>query len=168
MPESLSYLFTSEDEIKRVMTINGADEYAGDTDNPAVIDSDDVYADVIAQATDEVNVYCLGFYDEPTLSNNSYVRRLATWIACYHLTCRKGEQERYAQQYELAVKYLERVRSGELQIPRAAQRADLAPCHSNYVIDDRFAKSKVRVQRETSSGPGYSQQKPDITFDPLW
>lgn len=160
MVESLSYTYTSEAEIKRLMTSAGYTEYVTDDQTAA-----DVLADVINQATDEINVYCCRWYAEVDLANNSYVRRLATYIAAYHLTNRRGEEPRYTTEYQDGRTFLEKVMSGLLQLPRCPQRADLTPCHSNYVIDDRFQQQKVRVQDSTSSGPGTLDINPDITFN---
>jgi len=163
MVESLNYTYSSEAEVKRILTTNGYTDYTTDDRTPA-----DVIGDAVNQATDEVNIRCLKWYGESDLANNSFVRRLATWIACYLLTQDRGDEPRYQDAYNKAIETLDKVSSGEFQLPRCPQRADLTPCMSNYVIDDRFKKSKVRVQGATSVGPTYTEQKQDITFDPLW
>lgn len=166
MPETLAYLYSSESEINRRMSVPMTDDYAEDDPYAAVTNPDTNLADAIAMATDEVNIYCLYWYEEADLANSSWIRNLATWIACYHLTQRKGEPAKFENQYDKAIAFLERVRSGELQVPRLPQRADLSPCHSNYVIDSRFTKAQSRVQRETSTGQSYGGIPADITFDP--
>lgn len=163
MVESLNYVYSSEAEVKRILTTAGFTDYT--TDDRTVAD---VVADAVNMATDEVNIYCFKWYAESDLANNSFVRRLATWIACNYLTADRGDEPRYQEQYNRAIEFLKDIESGKKQLPRCPQRGDLAPCMSNYVIDDRFKKSKVRVQSETSTGPAHSQQKQDITFDPLW
>lgn len=162
MVESLNYTYTTQVEIQRLMTSAGYTEYTTDDQVPA-----DVLADAINQATDEVNTYLHRWYAESDLADNRRVRTLATYLAAYHLTQRRGEEARYANEVEEARKYLQEVHDGLKQLPRCPQRADLAPCHSNYVIDDRFAKQKVRVQSETSTGPATLSTNPDVVFDQL-
>lgn len=166
MPETLSYVYSSEGEINRRMSVPMAEDYSEDDPYAAVTDPDDNLDDAIALATDEVNVYCLYWYTEADLADSLWVRNWATWMACYHLTQRKGEPAKFENEYNKAIGYFERIRNGELQIPRLPQRADLAPCHSNYVIDSRFTKAQSRVQRETSTGQSYGAIPADITFDP--
>lgn len=168
MPESLTYKFTTKCEIDRIMSIPSREDYSEDDPDSLTTDPDEVINDAIVQATDEVNTYCLRYYSEASLANNSYIRRIATWIACYLLTQRKGEQGRYEGQYAKAIEWLQKVHDGAMQVPRLAQKSDLVPCHSNFVIDERFSKAKIRVQNETSTGQAYSGQNGDITFGSLW
>ena len=164
MTESLNYLFTSEAEMRRIMSVRSVTDYASDGDVSDVEDTN--LADIIAQATDEINFYCLRFYTEALLSENSYIRRLATWIACYHLSQRRGEPERYVGEYNNAIDQLKQVQQGSAQIPRIPWRSDFAPSHSNIVIDDRYGKARGRTQVETSSGGTYSGQNQDTVFNP--
>lgn len=168
MPETLAYTYTTQCEIDRIMSIPSREDYSEDDEDSLTTLPSEVVNDAIVQATDEINVYCLRYYTESSLANNSYVRRIATWIACHLLTQRKGEQARYEGQYNKAIEWLTKVHDGAMQIPRIAQRSDLVPCHSNYVIDERFSKAKIRVQQETSTGQAYSGQNGDITFGSLW
>ena len=165
MVESLSHTYTSLAEMKRLMTTNGATDYSTDYDTDL---STNVIADVIANATDEVNFYCLAWYQESDLENSSFIRQLATAIACHLLTQRRGEQSNYTALYERAINFLEKITSGERQVPRIPQRDNLTPCHSNHVVDHRFKKNPIRVQGESSSGDNYSGQKLDITFGDIW
>lgn len=165
MVESLSYTYSSRSEIERLMSTLSVEEYASEA---ALGDDEDAnIADVIAQATDEVNYYCLKFYTEELMSENSYIRRLATDIAAYYLSQRRGEPERYVGLYNGAIDKLKEVNAGTHQIPRLPWRSDFAPCHSNIVLDYRFGKRIARVEEQTSSGEGYSGQNVDISFNPL-
>lgn len=169
MTESLSYTFTDEASITRMMGVLSLTDYLNEVDvdgADAGVDTAAIIADIVAEATDEVYIRCQPFYTMDVLANSSYVRRLATWIGCFLLSQRKGEPARYEAKYQSAIDLLDKVMTGKVQLPRMPQRSDLVPCHSNYVIDDRFVKQRARVERETSTGGSYSGQNVDITYDP--
>lgn len=166
MVESLSYTYTSNDEISRHLSPDSLGYY---NDDGVVVSGSSPTLntnDAIEEATDTVNVYCLAYYSEASLSNNLWVRRSATWLACYFLTSRRAEPSPYKAQFDRVISLLEKIRDGEMQIPRCSLRSDFAPCASNYVLDDRFPKRRARVQAETSTGTQYSNRPNDITPDP--
>lgn len=166
MVESLSYTYTSADEISRHLSPDSLGYYRDD----GVVSSGSSPTlntqDAVEEATDTVNMYCLAYYSEASLSNNLWVRRSATWLACYFLTSRRAEPSPYRGQYERVIALLEKVRDGEMQVPRCSLRSDFAPCASTYVIDDRFPKRRARVEIETSTGTQYPNRPNDITPDP--
>ena len=166
MATAPSYLYTNMEAVSRMMSIRSVEEYSQDDPNYLAEDNEQIILDLIYEATDTINGYCLKWYTEATLSTSMLVERHCTWMVCYLLSQRRGEPMRYEGKFNEAIEYFKSVESGQRQIPRLPQRGDLVPSHSNYVIDDRFAKSRSRVQRETSSGEPYSGMPTDITIDP--
>jgi phage gp36-like protein len=150
-------LYTSQDEIERLMSVKSAELYVDDI-GIGMADDPEIWTDVIDQATDTVNMYAQYYYEESVLELSSWVRRTATWIAAHYLTQRRGNPGAYSSLYEQAIEYLERIKKGELQIPRAVLRSVMVPAMSNYTIDDRFRVNKIRVQPSISVGPQSSEQ----------
>lgn len=166
MPDTLSYSYTSAAEINRRMSAGSVEDYAEDDPDSLATDPDQNLQDAVDEATDTINLYCLGYYAESNLNANSWVRTQATWLACYYLTSRRAEPSPYKPQYDRVIEHLNQIQLGILQVPRAALRSDFSPTHSNHVIDDRFAKRRSRVQPETSTGSNYSNRPTDVVIDP--
>lgn len=170
MVESLSYLYTSQAEIERLMSSKSAELYVDDL-GIGVADDPAVWTDVIEAATDTVNIHCQLYYEESVLANSSWVHRITTWVAAHYLTQRRGNPGAYSNLYAEAMSYLERIRDGELQIPRAALRSVMVPAMSNFTIDDRFRVNKIRVQQSISVGPQTGDQDSfswAVWYDPLF
>jgi len=166
MATAPSYVYTTQEKVERMMSIRSVQEYSNDDPNYLAADDEQIILDLIYEATDTINSYCLKWYTEAMLATSMIVERHCTWMVCYLLSQRRGEPMRYEGKFNEAVEYFKSIESGARQIPRLPQRSDLVPVNSNYVIDDRFAKARSRVQRETSSGEPYSGQPVDITIDP--
>jgi phage gp36-like protein len=160
MPESLTYTYTTAAEIVRVLGQRAVDALVDDNGDGA--GESGVLTSAIEEATDTINFYCYSFHTEQVLANNLLVRRWATYLACHILTQRRGNAGNYASVAERIVAKLELVHSGRYQIPRAPVRADCSPSMSNYVIDDRAYKRKLRVDRDVSTGPSTARQFPDV------
>ena len=110
------------------------------------------------EATDVVNMYLLPRYQAVDLNNNLWVRRQTAYIAA-HLACmRRGNPSPYEAFVESIERRMEMIRVGRLAVPRMANRDDYSPALSNYTIDDRFGKAKVRVSPGISSGGTSSRQ----------
>lgn len=159
MPETLPYLYTSEDELERLIrTVDKDLNLDDDGDGNAETDALD---DVIDEATDVVNTYCLKFYLASDMVNNKWVRRHCTAIACWLLSQRRGNAAKMQKKYDRAIEQLERVFKGEMQIPRLPYRANMDPALSNYVVDERHPVGQIRVQPSQSVGGSYSGQPTD-------
>lgn len=161
MVETLTYTYTSVAEIRRIYSTDAVNLRLDDDDDGYVSPTDDVYTDLVYEATDMVNLYCEQWYDPSDMAENSWVRRQATWIACYLLSQRRGNPSQYGKRYEEIVGLLEKVQAGQLQIPRLPHRADFTPAVSNFRVDDRFQVRKTRVQPTISSGGTSSRQDLD-------
>lgn len=163
--ETLSYTYTSETEINRLIrttdkTLNLDDDGDGTAETDAL-------SDIINEATDVVNTYCLKFYEASAMADNLWVRRHCTAIACWLLSQRRGNAAKMQKKYDRAIEQLERVFKGEMQIPRLPYRANMDPALSNYVVDERHPVGQSRVQPSQSVGGTYSGQPLDWS-DPGW
>jgi phage gp36-like protein len=163
------YLYTSQADIERLMSVKSAELYVDDI-QVGQQDDPDVWTDVIYQATDIVNMYVQNYYAPEDLVNNSWVHRMTTWLAAHYLTQRRGNPGAYNDLYNEALFWLEKVQTGRYQIPRVPQRAWVVPAVSNYVIDDRFPVNKIRTQPSTMVGPRTAEQDiaPVYFFDTLF
>ncbi len=165
MVESLAYLYTSQTEIERLMSIKSAELYVDDI-GLGIADDPLIWTDVIEAATDTVNIYAQKYYTESVLANSAWVHRVATWIGAHYLTQRRGNPGAYETLYDEAIELLERIKSGDLQIPRAELRDVMVPAMSNLRVDDRFVVNKLRVQPSISVGPRTDNQ--DIAPQGMW
>lgn len=155
MPTALQYVYTSRDEVERIYGDKGV------TLNMADLKGSDIelyWTEVISEATDTINLYCVQFYDEIDLASSYWVRRKATWIAAYLHSQRRGNASLFVQRFQEVMEELMAIQQGLLQIPGLATRSDLTPALSNFTIDDRFYTNKIRVLPSISVGGTNSRQ----------
>lgn len=162
MVETLTHVYTSQAEMESVFSVDGI-LLRMDDDGSAVIDGTEVsnLSDIFDEATDEVNIRVEQRYDPSVLVNNLWVRRAATYIACYIASIRLGNAEQYRGQRDYYIGLLERVKEHKMVIPRLPVRYNEQPGMSNLIIDHHFPKSKIRVETENSVGGTY----PDMDAD---
>lgn len=118
-------------------------------------------ADCIADATDDINQYCLPLYPEPELYKSRWVSRRACYLACYYLSQRRGNPAQYQSQYDRITDELRRVQRYQLQIPRLRPRHELTPSLSNIIVDDRYPQDSLRVVVTNKYGTDYTGQHLD-------
>tara|TARA_R110002020_G_scaffold62712_4_gene167501 strand:+ start:101 stop:634 length:534 start_codon:yes stop_codon:yes gene_type:complete len=159
----LSYAYTSEAEIKRILSSSGFDLRLDDLSNDL-----DTVTDLINEATDLVNFYCGLHYDESDLEGSTLVRRWTTWIACYLLSQRRGNPAIFADRMGEVLALLEEVARHDRILPRLPTREDLTPAMSNVHIDDKFRTHKIRVHPTISTGGTYGKQDLSPRFPFEW
>lgn len=162
----VSYAYTSKSEIERVYSVEATLARTEDVTDEGAVSG--VFADVIAEVTDEINLYCDKWYEDVQLVQSPWIRRQATWMACHYLSMRRGDPGQYHDRYERIISLLEKVLNGTMQIPRLATKSDLTPALSNYRVDDRFHIAKTRVQPTISSGGTSGRQQLDPQFPCEW
>jgi len=168
--ETLSYLYTSQAEIEAKLSAAGALLQA-DHNQDTTLDAADetgVWSDVVNEATDTVNLYCLELYNDYDLANSLWVHRQATWIGCHLLCLERGNPSpgTFQLQYDRALANLELIHSGALRIPRLATRSDITPSVSNQAIDNWFFENKARTIPSISTGGVGSKQDMDQVVIP--
>ena len=160
---SLSYAYTSEAEIKRVLSTSGFDLRTDDLANTL-----EAVTDIVEEATDLVNFYCGLNYAESDLETSPLVRRWSTVIACYLLSQRRGNAAIFSDRMGEVLALLEEVSKHDRIIPRIPTRENLTPAMSNVHIDDKFRTHKIRVHPTISTGGTYGQQDLSPRFPFEW
>lgn len=119
-----------------------------------------MWVELIEEATDFVNQYAIWRYDAEDMVNSRWVRSRATDILAYLLSQRRANPAlaTYETRFRDIEAELQRVEKGMLKIPRLPISGDLTPAMSNIKIDDRFRTKKARVQQSTSVGGGHPNQ----------
>ena len=143
----LAYTYTTEVEIRRLISSTGADQWLDDIP----IDYPDYFTEVIEDATSTINQYLEKFYDPADMRNNPWVRRRATYIAAYHLTKRRGDPGLYGDDYQRIIGELQEANEGIIQVPGLAYTAGMLAVMQNVTVDQRFIYAKSRVRQSIST-----------------
>ena len=159
MVESLPTLLTSQAEMER---LSGAEAILTrlDDDEDDVVDTDSIN-DIMLEATDEVLMFCESRYNTSDLIQNRWVRRAATTIAVHLLSQRMGNSDQYSTAFSRIEDRLKSIVEGRFSIPRLTTAQDERPAMSNLVIDDRYARAKIREQTDISEGTTDGSQDDD-------
>lgn len=157
MPETLTYTYTSEAEIQYVFSVFGTTRRL-DLNKDGVADIG-VIDQVVNIATDEINLYCESMYEPSDMSNNLWIRRQATYLACYHLSKLRGHPAQFEEIRDQITQWLEKIHEGSLQVPRLSRKYAAIPCVTNYVTDWRYRTTHDRVIPAVSTGEPYGTQK---------
>lgn len=164
MPEATPVLYATRADVASILSTAGIDVRIDDDDDGTVTPSPGEEAfldDAILEATDVINVAGLHFYSAADMGESLWVRRRAAYLAAHFLSMRRGNPGLFCERYEIIMDELEKLRTNQLHIPRLAKRADVLPAQSNLIIDRRFTRNKIRVDRETSTGDNSANQDPD-------
>ena len=162
--ETLTEVYTSQDEIERLMSREGV---FLQTDDLTGSDLTDYFTEVIADGTDYINQYAGFRYLEADMKNNRWVRSRATWLGAYYLFQRRGQappavlQNRFIE----ITDELEKVHAEKILIPRLKTSEDLSPAMSNLKVDHSFQVNKVRVKPTISTGTPSGRQH--VARDPF-
>lgn len=165
MVETLTYTYTSEDEILRIY---------GDTGMQGIIQDlsqnnrEEWWTELIADASDIINEYCEVFYEPSAMETSTWVRRRAAWIGAYLLSQRRGNPAIFQTRFEMILDELAQVRAGVMLIPRLETRSDFTPAMSNMVVQDYFYQSKIRVHTFISTGGNNTRQDPSYYWPFEW
>ena len=147
----LEYVYTTSTRIDRVLGTSGATQWSDHNDDGFADTS--VYEDAIYWATCEIDLYCRGIYSPADMVNNSWVVYACTRLAAWKLCQNRGNSppEALENEAQRLLQQLESIRMGDMQIPGLSQRADMRPVMVNRVVDRRYTRRTVRVDRATST-----------------
>jgi phage gp36-like protein len=116
----------------------------------------------IERAAGRMNAYLEQRYTLADLAGNAWCRDANAAIAAYLLSIRRGTSAPapFQLQYDALVSDLFEIASGRLNVPEAPQRHESIPTVTNFRIDPRHSRAKVRRVAEISSGspPGGSRK----------
>lgn len=143
-----SYSFTSREEIERLLSLTGNQQWLDDLGD---IDVTDFYSEIVADATLTCLQYLGRVYDANDLASSYWVRRRATYIAAYHLTKRRGDPGLYGEDYQRSVEELQDVWEGLIQIPEIPFSSGMAAVMQNITVDQRYVSQKGRVVQHLST-----------------
>lgn len=139
---------TEQAAMERLFSAAGVTSFS-DHENTGETDTD-VVQDAIYDASEEILGAIFNRYEPEQVARSRVVRTWATFLACYYLCLRRGND--YPASWSTEI---ERIRA-ELELIRHGKglrgiplRADLRPTWSNLQIDRRWPRSKVRVVRQT-------------------
>ena len=127
--EVLAFTYTSQREMERIFTMLGVQLRVNDDLNSV--------EDCINEATAHFDFYLSPRYDPQKIHTNQWIRRNASWYACWLLSQRKGNPKQFQSRAEAIEKELEKIRLGRFHLPRAATRSDDRPKVQNLVVDHR-------------------------------
>lgn len=166
--------YTSRAEMESCFSFYGLDLRLDDdqTDGEVVNPTEETFLDHCGyEATDLINQFLVSRYEPSAINTNRWVRRTASWMACYILSSRRGNPRQFVARYEEAILHLKDIHDGQRMIfdedgNPVPSRSDLSPSHSNLTVDDWYWRRKLRVQSTTSSGGTHSKQ--DIDYLMPW
>jgi hypothetical protein len=140
------YLFTSEEEMERLLSEDGALLHTDD-----VSDNEEMLYEIIERATGRVKQVLNKSFDDVNLAQSPRVREIATIIGCYLLSIRRGNPSLYQEQYIEAMSDLEQIADGELYLSELPRSGNTVAVFQNVSSDNRFPFSPIRVDAITST-----------------
>lgn len=143
-----TYQFTSAEEIVRLLSLDGSNQWSDDLTNE---DYQDFLTEVISDATLTCMQYLGKLYDAVSLYQSYWVRRRATYIAAYHFTKRRGDPGLYGEDYQRSILELEQAADGLIQVPDMAYSSGMLAVMQNVVVDMRYLQNKTRVRQSIST-----------------
>lgn len=169
--ETLPYTYTSQAEIEAKISASAGLLQVDHNQSLAIDASDEstVWSDVVSEATDIVNMYCLELYNDYDLASSLWVHRQATWIGCHLLCLERGNPSpgTFQSQFDRSIAYLDKIHNMTFRIPRLPTRTDNTPSLSNLAVDNWWFINKIRVQPSISTGGQSSKQDLDNNFIPF-
>lgn len=142
------YQFTSTEEIIRLVSLDGSNQWVDDLDKS---DYDDFMIEAISDATLTCMQYIGMKHDAVDLYQSYWVRRRATYIAAYHFTKRRGDPGLYGEMFNRAILDLEQVADGIIQIPDVPFSSGMLAVMQSPVVDMRYLQNKIRIRQSAST-----------------
>jgi hypothetical protein len=140
------YLFTSEDEMKRLISEDGTLMHTDD-----VSDDEEILYELAERATGRVKAILNKSFDDVNLAQSPRIREIATIVSCYLLSIRRGNPSLYMEQYIEALSDLEQIASGEQYLSELPRSGNTLVVHQNVSSDNRFPFSPIRVDPISST-----------------
>lgn len=132
-------------------------------------DDPDTMAQVIKEATIEVQGYCLVRYSDAQLQASNWIQLRTTDLAVMMLCERRlnPAPQSAVRKYEKAIKDLERIETGLKNIPDAATRKAAAPTLSNQLVKLWPHPNVVNIPHSSTGDPdGYRRPTDPLDYDP--
>jgi phage gp36-like protein len=156
----LDYLYTTREEIERTFSTEGASLHTDDL--PPL---DDFWTELCERASAKVNLFLGSRYRAIDLASHQQIRKIATYIALYYLSKRRGNPHLYGDDYNESITELGLIRDGDLYIDLPLKSGERAMMQ-NVLIDNRYAFEPMRVLPDsTVVRPG---QASVVVYPFLW
>jgi len=138
---TLPYTFTSLTEMERVFSESGIDLRSDD-----FIGSEysDLIVSIINSATVRVKTILNKLYDDVDIYENIRVREIATYIACYLLSIRRGNDSLYLGEMLQGMDDLQDMVDGDLFID-APRKSEISVNILNFTTDNRNPHFPIKV-----------------------
>ncbi len=157
-----TYGFTNAELIRNLYSNLGLTNITDDTEN-----TDYVVNQAIRDAEQTVWSRLNKYFEVDKMKGNPWIESRTTWIACYYLSKRRGNEHYFQDNFEGALTELNAMNSGELTPPvEIPLRDHTYPSMSNLMIDEWFSVSKTRVLPQTSVGGPHPNQ--NLAYSNLW
>lgn len=139
--------FTSREEIERLFSRDAVSLRIDDA-----VDSneeDDIFDEIIADATEYVWQYLWLNYAEADVSVSDWVRRRSTFVAAHFLSIRRGNPGQFIDRFETLKEELQLIFARSLFIPGLNVLVSPQPTLSNFIIDNRGYGPVQRVTQDS-------------------
>jgi len=114
-------------------------------------DSSEIVKEFIQRATGRVKQELNKSFDDVDLQYSPRIREIATIIACYLISIRRGNPSLYSDQYMESMIDLERIANGDLYLSELPRSGNTSVVYQNVSSDNRFPFTPIRVDSITSS-----------------
>ncbi len=140
------FVFTSEDEMNRLISEDGALLHTDD-----VADNEEVMYELCERATGRIKQVLNKSFDDINLKDSPRIREIATIIGCYLLSIRRGNPSLYAEQYIEALTDLDQIATGDSFLSELPRSGNTLVVFQNVSSDNRFPFTPIRVDSITSN-----------------
>jgi hypothetical protein len=126
-------------------------------------DTSPVWDDILEEVDETIDFHIEHKYPRRSFTN-TFLRRLATKLACSLISARRGNPGLYVREANAALNKLELIRAGEVNIPGSiAPNYETGAHVRNYVMQP-FIHHPMRVETTKSTGNQYPGM--DFAFEP--
>lgn len=140
------FLFTTEEEMQRLFSEVGVQMHSDD-----FVDNSEVLYEIIERATGRVKQILNKGFDDSVLHQSPRIREIATIVACYLLSVRRGNPSLYAEMYIEAMADLESIANGDQYLSELPRSSNTLVVFQNVSSDNRFPWTPIRVDWLTST-----------------
>lgn len=143
--------YCSQDDVEEVLSEAGV-LLRTDDDPEGVEDASKVTA-VIEAASSRIDMFLLRRYSASSLQSSIWVKWCCAYLSACLLSKRRGNPcpESIGFECQQYVDWLKEIRDGLMDLPGVAPSSDVLPSVSNFTVDARFNRAKVRRVQSTST-----------------
>jgi phage gp36-like protein len=151
----MTQTYATRADIEAIWSAAAVIRSVDDDDDGTLSASETAYIDrALERAANRMNASLAMRYRLADLAENTWCRDANSLLAAYLLATRRGNPapDHLQEQYELLLGDLQEIRGGRLVVPQAAESLETIPTVSNFAVDARRRRAKVRRIAATSTG----------------